>query len=65
MLQDKPFIYLYDMPKSIVTSVKIAEIIKKACGDYDLTDPVQFKEPRISPTSGLPSPLSAGIIKVD
>jgi len=64
MLQDKPFIYLYDMPKSIVTSVKIAEIIKRESG-YDLTEPVQFKDPRISPTSGLPSPLIAGIIKVD
>jgi len=64
MLLEKPFIYLYDMPKSIVTSVKIAEIIKKESG-YELTEPVQFKDPRVSPFSGLPSPLIAGIIKVD
>jgi hypothetical protein len=65
MIYDKPFIYLYDMPKSIVTSVKIAEIIKRDCGGYDLQEPVQFKDARVSPSSGLPSPLVAGIIKVE
>ena len=64
MQEQKPFIYLYDMPKSIATSVKIADVIKKMSG-YELTEPVQFKEPRISPISGLPSPLIAGIIKID
>ena len=59
-----PYIYLYDMPVHIATSVKIAEILKKAC-DYDLTDPAQFKTPRISSSNGLLSPLVSGIIKVD
>lgn len=39
MIDNKPLIYLYDLPKTIVTSVKIAEIIKKACG-YELAEPV-------------------------
>lgn len=65
MIQDqKPLIFLYDMPKSITTSVQIANVIRKATG-YELLEPVQFKEARVSPISGLPSPLVAGIIKVD
>jgi hypothetical protein len=39
MIENKPLIYLYDMPYHIATSVKIAEILKKIC-DYDLTEPV-------------------------
>jgi hypothetical protein len=39
MIENKTIIYLYDMPKHIATSVKIAEILKKAC-QYDLTEPV-------------------------
>ncbi len=64
MQDQKSLIFLYDMPKSIATSVKIADVLRKKSG-YELTEPVQFKEPRISPISGLPSPLVAGIIKVD
>ena len=56
-------IYLYDLPKDIVTSVKIAKIIKDAC-NYDLQEPVQFRDYRPL-ASGLPSPFSYGIIKVD
>lgn len=62
--ENKPFIYLYDLPKSIVTSVKITDVIRKACA-YELTEPVQFKEARISMHTGLLSPLINGIIKVD
>lgn len=62
--ENKPLIYLYDLPKSIVTSVKITEIIRKAA-TYELTEPVQFKDARISATTGLLSPLINGIIKVD
>lgn len=62
--ENKPFIYLYDLPKSIVTSVKITDVIRKACA-YELTEPVQFKEARVSMHTGLPSPLINGIIKVD
>ena len=32
---NRQLIYLYDMPKNIVTSVKIAQIIKEKAG-YDL-----------------------------
>lgn len=56
MQENKPLIYLYDLPKSIVTSVKITEIIRNACG-YELSEPVQFKEPRPSIITGLTSPL--------
>lgn len=63
--ENKPLIYLYDLPKSIVTSVKITEIIRKACNGYELTEPVQFKDARISATTGLLSPLINGIIKVE
>jgi hypothetical protein len=65
MIESKPLIYLYDLPKSLVTSVRINDIIKKACSGYELSEPVQFKEQRISTTTGLPSPLLNGIIKVD
>jgi hypothetical protein len=36
---NKQILYLYDLPKSIVTSVKINEIIKNRCG-YELQEPV-------------------------
>jgi hypothetical protein len=62
--ENKPLIYLYDLPKSIVTSVKITEIIRNAA-KYELTEPVQFRDARISIITGLLSPLINGIIKVD
>ena len=61
---NKQLIYLYDLPKNIVTSVKIAKIIKDACG-YDLQEPVQFRESRPNPLTGVSSPFQFGIIKVD
>ena len=64
MIDSKPIIFLYDMPRHIVTSVKIAEIVKKAA-DYDLTEPVQFRPPRYSAQNGLISPLVSGLMKVD
>ncbi len=60
----RPILYLYDLPKSIVTSVKINQIIKERCG-IELQEPVQFRECRPNPTTGLPSLFSMGIIKVD
>lgn len=63
MQQDKQLIYLYDLPKAHVTSVKIAKIIKDLSG-YDLQEPVQFRECRPLP-NGLPSDLAYGICKVD
>jgi hypothetical protein len=64
IVESKPLIYLYDLPKSIVTSVKITEIIRNAA-KYELTEPVQFRDARISIITGLLSPLINGIIKVD
>lgn len=61
--QEKEPIYLYDLPKHIVTSVKIAEIIRNSC-KYELKEPVQFKKPRISITGHF-SPLINGIITVE
>lgn len=60
----KQLIYLYDLPKNIVTSVKIAKIIKEVSG-YDLQEPVQFRESRPNPVTGVSSPFALGIIKVD
>jgi hypothetical protein len=61
---DKDLIYLYDLPKNLATSVKIASIIKDKA-DYDLPEPVQFKEVKPNPLTGVPSPFSMGMIKVD
>ena len=61
---NKQLIYLYDLPKELVTSVKIAKIIKDAA-NYDLQEPVQFRDCKPHPTSGLVSPFQYGIIKVD
>lgn len=64
-IQDNnPIIYLYNLPKAHATSVKIAEIMKKVA-DYDLKDPVQFKDYRPNVNTGLPSPFVKGIIKID
>jgi hypothetical protein len=62
--ETKAFIYLYDLPKMIVTSVMISDVIRKACA-YELTEPVEFKVARVSNKYGIPSPLIDGIIKVD
>jgi len=64
IVDSKPSIYLYDLPKSIVTSIKITEIIRNA-SKYELTEPVHFKDARICIITGLMSPLINGIIKVD
>jgi hypothetical protein len=37
-IENKQVFYLYDLPKEIVTSVKIHSIIKERCG-------VEFNEP--------------------
>lgn len=62
--ESKQLIYLYDLPKNIATTVKIASIIKEKSG-YDLPDVVQFRETKPNPVTGLASPFSLGIIKVD
>lgn len=63
-IENKQVFYLYDLPKEIVTSVKIHSIIKERCG-VEFNEPVQFKDCRPHPTTGLPSPFQIGIIKVD
>jgi hypothetical protein len=63
-LDNKQILYLYDLPKYFVTSVRLAHIIKEKCG-YELPDPVQFRECRPNLTTGLPSPFMMGIMKVD
>ncbi len=57
-------IYLYDLPKVIVSSFKIAAIIKEKSG-YDFHDFVQFSEYKPNSVTGMRSPFSLGIIKVD
>lgn len=61
---NKQLIYLYELPKNIVTSVKIAKIIKDATG-YDLQEPVQFRECKPNSLTAVASPFYLGIIKVD
>ena len=51
-------IYLYDLPKSRVTSILISKIIKELAS-YELQDPVQFKD------SKREQDFCWGIIKVD
>lgn len=60
---DKQLLYIYDLPKSLATSVTIAKAIKDQSG-YELQEPVQFKECRPLP-NGLESPFQYGIIKID
>jgi hypothetical protein len=65
MAECKPIIYLYDLPKVLVTSDKIKDIIREACG-YEMPEPCQFKhELKFCIDSGLPLPLINAIIKVD
>jgi hypothetical protein len=40
MVEEKAYIYLYDMPAQVVTSERIAEIIKRECDGYELKEPV-------------------------
>lgn len=55
--EQRPFIYLYDLPRGFVTASILKDIIKKACG-LELTDPIQFKFTcDISMETGLPSSL--------
>ena len=61
---NKQYIYLYDLPKDLVTSVKISKVIKDLA-NYDLQEPVQFRDCKPHPTTGLPSPFCYGIIKVE
>jgi hypothetical protein len=62
--ENRHVFYLYDLPKEIVTSVKINSILKERC-QVDLQDPVQFRECRPHPLTGLPSPFQVGVIKID
>jgi len=55
---------LYDLPSTLATSVKISSIIKDKTG-YELSEPVQFKDCKPNPLTGVPSPFKLGIIKVD
>ena len=57
-------IYMYDLPQSIATSIRINQIIKERCG-LEIQEPVQFRECRPHAATGLPSPYCIGIIKVD
>jgi hypothetical protein len=63
-METRQIFYLYDLPKEIVTSIKINTILKEKCG-VELTEPVQFRDGRANPTTGLPSPFQIGIIKFD
>lgn len=62
--ENKQLIYLYDLPKNLATSVRIGTIIKEKTG-YELNEPVQFRDCKPNPTTGIESPFKLGIIKVD
>ena len=55
-------LYLYDLPVGRVTSVMIADVIKRYTG-YVLKDPVQFHQ-RMLP-NGLVSPFCTAFCKID
>ena len=64
-INQNQYIYLYDLPKSRVTSIMISKIIKEMAG-YELQDPVQFKDYRQRPqATGSEQDFCWGIIKVD
>ena len=54
---------MYELPKDRVTSVLIASIIKEKA-NYQLTEPVQFRDCRPLP-NGLPSDFKYGICKIE
>ena len=60
MIESKGLIFLYDLPRTFVNSVKITDIILNACG-YELTEPVSFKQQK----SDINHPLINGVIRVD
>jgi len=62
--ETRPLLYLYDLPKNLVTSVKIASIIKQKCG-YELTEPAQFRDKKPSLINGQSPSYMTGIIKID
>lgn len=64
MDNSRQVIYLYDLPKNLATSVKIAEVVSSKA-NYDLTEEVKFRECRPNKLTGLPSPFCIGIIKID
>ena len=59
--EEKSLIYLYDLPRHIVTSVKVTELIRKLTG-YEISEPVMFRD---CSRTGQPSPFCLGIVKVD
>ncbi len=63
-MEPKQVFYLYDLPKEIVTSIKINSIFKEKCG-VEIAEAVQFRDCRPNPTTGLPSPFQLGLIKLD
>jgi hypothetical protein len=62
--ETRPLLYLYDLPKNLVTSVKIASIIKQKCG-YELTEPAQFRDKKPSLINEQSPLYMTGIIKID
>ena len=48
MNDNKQMLYLYELPKDRVTSVQIAKILREKA-DYDLQEPVQFRDCRVLP----------------
>jgi hypothetical protein len=61
---DKQLFYLYDLPKIVTSSVRMTQVIKERTG-YELPDPVQFRDCKPNPNTGVASPFQLGIIKVD
>ena len=57
-------IYLYDLPRGIVTSVKISQVVKDLA-NYDLQEPVTFREYKPNPITGIRPLTCYGIIKVE
>jgi hypothetical protein len=57
-------IYLYDLPKDRFTSVKLAELFKQLAG-VELKEPIQFRDKKPHPVTGIASPFQNAIVLTD
>ena len=57
------YIFVYDIPKHLASSVLLTNIVKEKTG-YELTEPVQFKSQRTYGSTSSSSPCVYGVIKV-
>jgi len=62
--EKKNIIYFYDLPKELVTSVKLAQLLKDLAG-YELREPAQFRDCKPHPITGVQLPFTNVMIRVE